>query len=236
MSCSFKSLIFGGSGAVGRELVDYLLNSSQYSRITLITRKTLERWEKSDSAKLNVISVESLDFLINDLNKIKELIPDIESYNSVFNTLGGRVETGEEEVRKIEYIYALKTLEICEKYNIPHFLFCSSNRADKNSYFLVWKVKGETEEELKKRKLIKKISVFHPGILLERDKDEQSGEHSEKGMHSISKIGAKDVAKSMFIVDLKFNSNSEKNIIHNPENNYEVIENDEMIKLCEEYI
>ena len=55
-------------------------------------------------------------------------------------------------------------------------------------------------------------------------------------MHSISKIGAKDVAKSMFIVYLKFNSNSEKNIIHNPADNYEVIENDEMIKLCGEYI
>jgi hypothetical protein len=229
---SFKSLIFGGSGAVGRELVDYLLNSGQYSKITLITRKTLERWEKSNPEKLNVITVESLDFLIDDLNKIKELIPDIETYNSVFNTLGGRVEVGEEEVRKIEYAYALKTLEICEKYNIPHFLFCSSNRADKNSYFLVWKVKGETEEELKQRKKIKKISVFHPGILLDRENDEKLGEHLEKGIHSISKIGAKDVAKSMFIVDLKFNS--ENNIVHNPENVYEVIENDEMIKLCEE--
>lgn len=229
---SFKSLIFGGSGAVGRELVDYLLNSGQYSKITLITRKTLERWEKSNPEKLNVITVESLDFLIDDLNKIKELIPDIETYNSVFNTLGGRVEVGEEEVRKIEYAYALKTLEICEKYNIPHFLFCSSNRADKNSYFLVWKVKGETEEELKQRKKIKKISVFHPGILLDRENDEKLGEHLEKGIHSISKIGAKDVAKSMFIVDLKFNS--ENNIVHNPENAYEVIENDEMIKLCEE--
>ena len=188
---SFKSLIFGGSGAVGRELVDYLLNSGQYSKITLITRKTLERWEKSNPEKLNVITVESLDFLIDDLNKIKELIPDIETYNSVFNTLGGRVEVGEEEVRKIEYAYALKTLEICEKYNIPHFLFCSSNRADKNSYFLVWKVKGETEEELKQRKKIKKISVFHPGILLDRENDEKLGEHLEKGIHSISKIGAK---------------------------------------------
>ena len=59
---SFKSLIFGGSGAVGRELVDYLLNSGQYSKITLITRKTLERWEKSNPEKLNVITVESLDF------------------------------------------------------------------------------------------------------------------------------------------------------------------------------
>ena len=229
---SFKTLIFGGSGAVGRELVDYLLSSCQYSKITLITRKTLEKWGKLNSQKLNVIKVESLDFLIDYLNKIKELIPDIESYNSVFNTLGGRVETGEEEVRKIENVYALKTLEICEKYNIPHFLFCSSNRADKNSYFLVWKVKGETEEELKQRRKIKKISVFHPGILLERENNEKLEEHLHKGIHTISKIGVKDVAKSMFIVDLKFNC--QNHLTHNPEEVYEVIENDQMIKLCEE--
>ena len=229
---SFKTLIFGASGAVGRELVDYLLDSIQYSKITLITRKTLEKWEKSNPAKLIVIKVESLDFLINDLNKIKELIPDIESYNSVFNLLGGRVETGEEEVRKIEKVYALKTLEICEKYNIPHFLLCSSNRADKNSFFLVWKVKGETEEELKRRKTIKRISVFHPGILLDRDNDEKLGETLKKGVNTISKIGPKDVAKSMLIVDLKFNC--QNHLTHNPEEVYEVIENDQMIKLCEE--
>ena len=229
---SFKTLIFGATGAVGRELVDYLLNSSEYSKITLFARRKIERWEKIDSEKLNVIIIESLDFLINDLNKIKQLIPDIESYNSVFNTLGGRVKMGEEEFKKIENIYVLKTLEICEKYNIPHFSFCSSNKADKNSYFLLWKVKGETEEELKKRKIIKKISVFHPGILLDRDNDERFGEGIMKWIPFISKISVKDVAKSMFIVDLKFNF-SDKNS-QNQEDIYEVIENDEIIKICQE--
>ena len=231
---SFKTLIFGATGAVGRELVDYLLDSSEYIKITLITRRKIERWEKIKSEKLNIIIVESLDFLINDLNKIKELIPDIESYNSVFNTLGGRVKIGEEDFRKIENIYVLKTLEICEKYNIPHFSFCSSNKADKNSYFLLWKVKGETEEELKKRKIIKKISVFHPGILLDRDNDERFGEGLMKWIPFISKITTKDVAKSMFIIDLKFNSKNNNNNYQKPEDIYEVIENDEMIQLSKE--
>ena len=229
---SFKTLIFGASGAVGRELVDYLLNSNDYSKITLITRRKIERWEKINTEKLNIILVESLDFLINDLNKIKELIPDIESYNSVFNTLGGCVKIGEEEFRKIENIYVLKTLEICEKYNIPHFSFCSSNKADKNSYFLLWKVKGETEEELKKRKIIKKISVFHPGILLDRDNDDRFGERIMKWIPFISKISVKDVAKSMLIVDLKFNSKNNNN--QKQEDVYEAIENDEMIRMNKE--
>ena len=224
----FKVLIFGASGAVGRELVDYFLNSKDYSKITVIVRRKIERWEKINQDKLNIILVDSLDFLINNLNKIKDYIPDIETYNSVINTLGGRVKSGEEEFRKIEYTYVLKTLEICEKYNIPHFSFCSSNKADKNSSFLLWRIKGETEEEFKKRKIIKKISVFHPGILLDRDNDERFGEGLAKWIPFISKISVKDVAKAIFLLDLKFNSNKLDNDV-----SYEVIENDEMIKISQ---
>ena len=229
---NFKTLIFGARGAVGRELVDYLLNSSDYSRITIIVRRKIEKWKNSDSNKLKIILVDILDFLINEPNRIKELIPDIETYNSVFNTLGSRVKYGEEEFRKVENVYVLKTLEICEKYNIQHFSFCSSNKANKNSLFLLWRIKGETEEELKKRKIIKKISVFHPGILLDRDNDERFGEGLAKWIPFVSKISTKDVAKSMFIIDLNFNNNKELK----SEDIYEVIENDEMIKISNEKI
>lgn len=225
----FKVLIFGASGAVGRELVDYFLNSKDYSKITVIVRRKIERWEKINQDKLNIILVDSLDFLIDNLSKIKDYIPDIETYNSVINTLGGRVKIGEEEFRKIEYTYVLKSLEICEKYNIPHFSFCSSNKADKNSSFLLWRVKGETEEEFKKRKSIKKISVFHPGLLLDRDNDERFGEGLAKWIPFISKISVKDVAKAIFLLDLKFNNNKLDN-----DDAYEVIENDEMIKISQE--
>ena len=48
----------------------------------------------------------------------------------------------------------------------------------------------------------------------------------------MSKISAKDVAKAMFVVDFKFNSG--KKTEQKPEEIYEVIENDEMIKLSKE--
>ena len=70
---NFKTLIFGATGAVGRELVDYLLNSNDYSKVTVIVRRKIDRWEKYDSPKLNIILIESLDFLIDNLNKIKQL-------------------------------------------------------------------------------------------------------------------------------------------------------------------
>jgi len=100
---------------------------------------------------LDVIKFESLDFLIDNITEIEKLIPDITSYNSIFCTLGSRVKNGKEEFRKIEYTYVLQIFELCVKYKIPHFSYCSSENANKQSYFLLWKTKGETEEELQKK-------------------------------------------------------------------------------------
>ena len=133
----------------------------------------------------------------------------------------------------MEKTYVLKTLEICEKYNIPHFSFCSSNKTNPNSWFLLWRVKGETEEELKKRKIIKKISVFHCGILLERDNDSRFGERLAGYIPFMEKISVKQVAKAMLITDLNFNSKFKFNNDVNLKNDeiYEVIENNQMISL-----
>ena len=95
-------------------------------------------------------------------------------------------------------------------------------------------MKGETEEELKKRKIIKRISVFHPGILLDRDNDERFGEGIARWIPFISKISVKDVAKAMFLTDLNFNSKTNISDRLGNEDIYEVIENDQMIKLSNE--
>ena len=99
---------------------------------------------------------------------------------------------------------------------------------------MLWKVKGETEEELKKRILIKKISVFYPGILTDRDNDERFGEGISKWIPFVSKISTKEVAKAMFIKDLNFNKNYCNNKEIKNEEIYEIIENDDMIKISNE--
>ena len=65
--------------------------------------------------------------------------------------------------------------------------------------------------------------------MLDRDNDERFGEGLAKWIPFISKISVKDVAKAIFLLDLKFNSNKLNN-----DDAYEVIENDEMIKISQE--
>lgn len=143
-SISFRTIVFGANGAVGRELIDYLLKSNKYSKITIIVRKKIDKWNtysNDEKSILNIIELESLDFLINDLKQIENLIPNIKLYNSIFSTLGSRVKKGKEEFNKVEKLYTIQILKICEEYFIQHFSYISSSKANKNSFLCFGKLK-----------------------------------------------------------------------------------------------
>ena len=64
-----NAIIIGATGAVGRELVDYLLMNDNYGKVTIFVRRVIDRWEKlSDKQKnkLNIVKVENLDFMSED--------------------------------------------------------------------------------------------------------------------------------------------------------------------------
>ena len=252
-SISFRTIVFGANGAVGRELIDYLLKSNKYSKITIIVRKKIDKWNtysNDEKSILNIIELESLDFLINDLKQIENLIPNIKLYNSIFSTLGSRVKKGKEEFNKVEKLYTIQILKICEEYFIQHFSYISSSKANKNSFFMLWKIKGETEEELEKinsiplisielEKInsIPLISIFRPGLLKERDNDKRLGESLVDFVPFFTKIKVKDVAKAMVINDIKFLENYilfDKTI--EIKNKIEKIENSNMIILSKKNI
>ena len=239
-SISFRTIVFGANGAVGRELIDYLLKSNKYSKITIIVRKKIDKWNtysNDEKSILNIIELESLDFLINDLKQIENLIPNIKLYNSIFSTLGSRVKKGKEEFNKVEKLYTIQILKICEEYFIQHFSYISSSKANKNSFFMLWKIKGETEEELEKINSIPLISIFRPGLLKERDNDKRLGESLVDFVPFFTKIKVKDVAKAMVINDIKFLENYilfDKTI--EIKNKIEKIENSNMIILSKKNI
>ena len=65
-SNKYNAIVIGATGAVGRELVDILLSSKNYTKITIFVRRIIDRWTKltpEQSSKLNIVKVENLDFL-----------------------------------------------------------------------------------------------------------------------------------------------------------------------------
>ncbi len=228
-SQKYKAIIIGASGAIGRELILTLLSSKKYSKITIPVRRTIEEWEKleeNDKQILNIIKVENLDFLLLKSKEEIEKIIGNEKYDVLFNVLGSRVGRGEEEFKKVDFTYVISSAELCEKLNINHFSHCSAIGANKDSWFMYNRVKGEAEEE-EKKKNINYISIFKPGQLLNRRNDDRFIETIGKYIPFLPKIECKDLAFGMYIDDFNYQKNEKGN------KKISIFENSDILKIVE---
>ena len=202
-----NAIIIGATGAVGRELVDYLLMNENYGKVTIFVRRVIDRWEKlpeEKKQKLNIVKVENLDFMSEDKDKILSIMNDKDTqYDVLFNVLGSRVGRGEEEFRRVDFTYVVNSCILCEKLNISHFSNCSAANASKDSWFLYSRVKGEAEEECLKKN-VNYVSILKPGIILNRDNDDRIGEKIIAYIPFLPKITSKDIAMSMLMDDLEY--------------------------------
>ena len=204
-SLKLNAIVIGATGAVGRELVDYLISNINYNKISIFVRRIIDRWvdlPEGKKEKLNIIEVENLDCLSNE-NEIKSLLNDNLQYHVLFNTLGSRVGRGNEEFRKVDFTYVVNSCILCEKLNISHFSNCSAGNADRNSCFLYSRVKGEAEDECLSKN-VNYISILRPGIIADRDNDSRCMEKIAACICCCWRITSKEIALGMMVDDLDY--------------------------------
>jgi oxidoreductase len=114
----------------------------------------------------------------------------------MFCCLGSRVKYGDEQFKKVDYSYVHYGALIAKKNEIPHFGVISSMGADKKSLFLYPRTKGLIEETLKSLQF-PVLSIFRPGLLVDRDNDKRWGEILFKYIPFVPKIDSKDMARAM---------------------------------------
>ncbi len=208
-SLKLNAIVIGATGAVGRELVDYLLSNSNYNKISIFVRRIIDRWidlPEDKKQKLNIIEVENLDCLGNE-NEIKSLLNDNLQYDVLFNVLGSRVGKGEEEFRKVDYTYVVNSCSLCEKLNISHFSNCSAGNADKNSCFLYSRVKGQAEDDCLSQN-VNYISILRPGVIADRDNDSRCLEKVASCFCCCWRVSSKEIALAMMVDDLEYQQSS----------------------------
>lgn len=209
-----NAFIIGATGATGRELTDLLLKSEYYATVSVLVRREIDRWQKLDEnakKKLNIIKCEDLGVLAGNKEEIasKLNLGDLK-IDSVFCCLGSRVGRGEAEFRKVDFDFVVHSAELCEKFGIPHFSVVSSKGANPNSWFLYMKVKGQADEECLKKN-VKRISIFRPGVILDRDNDDRLGEKIVQYVPFIDKIKSVDLAYSIMVNDVNIHKQLMKN-------------------------
>ena len=158
------AIIAGASGLIGNQLLNYLVEHGDYSKIIVLVRRPIEQ----KSIKMEQVIV-SYDNLILVGNKLKA--------NDVFCCLGTTIKNAgsQEAFKKVDFNYCLNLANETYKNGSLNFYLISSLGANPNSNIFYNKVKGEIEQALK---LIpfNSIFIFRPSILLGKRVEFRLGE------------------------------------------------------------
>ena len=158
------ALIFGSSGLVGKNLLNQIINNSNYSKVKIFVRSSLE----ISDPKVEIINT---DF--KDLQKIENLIIGDDCFFCIGTTKKNSPDKN--EYRRIELDLPKKIAQISKSNDIRSFIYVSSGFADPKNSGDYLKFKGLVEEEIKSLNF-EKIGILRPSFLLGNRKEKRVGE------------------------------------------------------------
>ncbi|WP_341227256.1 oxidoreductase [uncultured Arcticibacterium sp.] len=156
------ALLAGASGLIGQTLLQQLLNSNEYSKITILVRRPLELQHPLLEQKvINFDKIGTLELKADD----------------IFCTLGTTIKTAgsKEAFKRVDKEYPLQIANQSFNNGARLFAIVTSMGSNKNSSFFYNQVKGELEEELKNINF-QHIGIFRPSMLVGNRKESRIGE------------------------------------------------------------
>ena len=158
------ALIFGSTGLVGKNLLNQVINNSNYSKIKIFVRSSPDISDQ----KIEIINT---DF--KDLEIIKNSITGDDCFFCIGTTKKNSPD--KKEYRRIELDLPKQIAQISKSNNVKSFIFVSSGFADPKNSGDYLKFKGLVEEEIKSLNF-EKIGILRPSFLLGKRKEKRLGE------------------------------------------------------------
>ncbi|KAJ1964632.1 Oxidoreductase htatip2 [Dipsacomyces acuminosporus] len=157
-----SALVLGGTGEVGREVVKHLLVSDAFDKVTVFTRRPIE-YTGANADKLVQKPV--------DYENVEQLEQDFTGHTHAFSCLGSTsAKHGKKVFYKVDHDYVLNAAKACKRANVEHFSIGSSAGANKDSWFIYPRTKGEVDTEVQDMGF-PRASIFRPAML-ECDREE----------------------------------------------------------------
>ncbi|WP_449539667.1 oxidoreductase [Ferdinandcohnia sp. Marseille-Q9671] len=195
-----SALIAGATGLIGSELLQFLLQTTQYERVYALVRNPLGM----NHPKLTEVVV---DFSL--LNEYSQYF----SVNDVFVCLGTTIKKAktQEAMYKIDVEYPVEIGRIAKENGATHYSIVSAMNADPNSKIFYSRMKGELEQKVKALDF-EQLSIFRPSLLLGNRQEfrlgEEIGAALSKGLRFLfvgplkkyKAIEGKTVARAMYRV------------------------------------
>ena len=185
------ALVLVATGATGQELVKFLLEDSNFSKVLVFVRRAIN------------ISHEKL--IIHEINfsKLSQYISLVNG-DVFFSALGTtkRQAGGKKAQFLVDYTYQYEFAKMAFENSISHYSLVSSVGANKNSIFFYPKIKGALEESVRSLNF-KKIQIFQPPSLIRQPELMRSGEKiSIMFLNVINKLGLLKSLKPLLVKDL----------------------------------
>ena len=154
------ALIFGATGAVGRELLGLCVEGDRYSKVLVIARRP------------RTIEHEKLHWIVSEFDALDRLQTDSGmDGGDAFCCLGTTIKAAGSKAafRRVDHDFVLNAAEFALRCGVKRFSLVSSIGANAQSRSLYTRTKGEVEAALIAMKF-RSLQIFRPSLLKgERD-------------------------------------------------------------------
>lgn len=160
------ALVAGGTGLVGAHLIDYLIQSTDYSEVKILIRKG----SKYHNSQVTLIEVD-YDQLFDYGNFLHADV--------VFCCLGTTMKKAgsKEQFYKVDFTYPYELANISLKNGSQQFNIITASGANSKSLFYYNRVKGDVEKAISELEF-QNFNIFRPSLLLGERNEQRVGEQA----------------------------------------------------------
>lgn len=160
-----SALVFGGSGAVGRSLVEQLLADTRYGEVRVAGRRQLG------------MSGEKLREQVVSMDSDSQLAPLFEGADHVYCCIGTTIKVAgsQAQFRAVDYDMPMRLGRLAKAAGTPRFTVVSAMGANENSRVFYNRVKGEVQRDLAALNL-PALDIVQPSLLLVPREESRAGE------------------------------------------------------------
>jgi len=212
-----SAFILGATGETGKELLLALAANQSISKLVLIGRR------KQD---LEQDTFKNVEQRVIDFDKIGEFSDSFQGFDVGYCCLGTtKGKAGKEGFFKVDHDYVVESAKLAKEGGCKHFHLVTAQGANKNSWFLYPKTKGQAEAAVEDLGF-DRLSIYRPALLL---CDRQERRSLEKVAQRI--LGTIDHGSKMSIPTKSLAQAMMNNTFTMKEKSIEIIENAGIIKL-----
>ncbi|MCJ7451565.1 MAG: hypothetical protein MUO39_03705 [Steroidobacteraceae bacterium] len=198
MTRNLTALLAGASGLVGGECLKRLVESAEYGRVIVVTRRDLGAPARHPKVTQLVIDFERL----GDER-------DVLRAHHVFCALGTTIRKAGSKARfqRVDYEYPLHLAQLARMNDARHFSIVSALGASRSSPFFYSRVKGDVEQGLRAMRW-PSLAIFRPSVIAgERGESrplERASEHLLRLAPATWRpVAASDIAAAMVAVAIE---------------------------------